>query len=179
MSKSTRGSYSINSKVVDDFIKASPKFDGPIYRGIKFNTPLKEGDVIGGKQFTSWSSSKGTAEDFSKRRDPKGNNAVIELSQTSAGASIKHLSRNPYENEVLLSRNASLRVKKVDTYEVQDINGRTIKRKRIEVEEFIGSKESKGIGDSSGKGSELQDWITIEEKWERDFKDDVFSIEGK
>lgn len=175
---SARGGYSINSKLIDEFIKASPKFEGKLYRGVRFSTNVREGDIIGGKNFSSWTSSSSTATDFSRRRDSKGNYCVMELGETNAGASIKHLSRNPYENEVLISRNAKMQVAKVEVIDKQNIDGKDIKEKRVTLKEYIEPSEVKALKQDNNVDDNIE-WMTIEEKWDRDINDDLFFVVKK
>jgi len=100
---------------VEDFIKASPKWaGGQLHRGIKIYDmndyakilkSVQDGKPIDMRGMSSWSSDKDVAESFASA----GKRHVILITNeksTSHGTSIKHLSKYPHEQEVLMSKDA-------------------------------------------------------------------------
>jgi|LSQX01.1.fsa_nt_gb SPP1 gp7 family putative phage head morphogenesis protein len=107
-------------KSIERFISLSPKYDGEIYRGIKFKYDDAKGNrLIAGLQvgkkinmngISSWSSDFNSAGSF---LESDTNNVFFKLAKSNKSAPIKHLSQYPGENEVIMSKNARFIVKNV------------------------------------------------------------------
>ncbi len=103
---------------LDRFIEVSPKFKSPppLARGIKvdrgsdFLSGLKSGATIDMRGTSSWSSNKDIAHGFAKSGEVP---VVFQLSKTSLGTSIKHLSSFPGEDEVLMHSSAKFKISAV------------------------------------------------------------------
>lgn len=96
---------------LERFIDRAPKWDGKMtYRGIKMNASelkkMKVGDTIDMKGTSSWSSTYRIAEGFSNQK-------VVFASPTQKhGTSIRFHSGFDKENEVLVSKRSSYRIKR-------------------------------------------------------------------
>lgn len=118
------------AKACEDFIKASPKWaGGNLHRGINVDNDVRDqivaraqkGQPIDMKGVSSWSSDKETANAFG-HTDGNPEGAVIfhtNKKSTKHGTSIKHLSKYPNEDEVLMSANSVFTPTKIE----KDKNG--------------------------------------------------------
>lgn len=105
---------------IEDFIEASPKWEGGrIYRGIGVNDQDVLDDILSNawkgkpidmRGMSSWSSKKSKAQSFGENNTKKGGKTVLFVTNGKPsggkGTSIKHLSHFPTEEEVLMSKDA-------------------------------------------------------------------------
>lgn len=101
---------------LEKYIRLSPKWGGgELYRGIKLDyeqmSQFKVGQTLTMKGPSSWSSRRSLAEDFTGGLNVLG--VVFVLPKTTRGASVKHLSEFPSEDEVLVSGKAKFKIKKI------------------------------------------------------------------
>lgn len=117
-----RKAYEKKAKDLESFIGKSPKWaGGKTYRGISLSdsdvAKIKVGktfDVNGGGS-ASWSTDPGVADAFASTFGRKGHRSVIFVSPTQRkGTSIKHLSGNEDEDEVLVSKSARYTVSRIE-----------------------------------------------------------------
>ena len=120
--------YENEGKMLESFIKDSPKWDGSgtLYRGISVDKKAaadiikkaQAGEPLDQKGTASWSSQESTAKSFAGWGGNYNEHIVFVLSGgTMKGTSIKHLSNYSSENEVLMSktqRSKATNVKKTD-----------------------------------------------------------------
>lgn len=109
------------SKALDTFIEKSPKWDGEAYRGINIADSKAANDLINackaGKTITqngtsSWSSNRQIAEGASASMD--GGTRIVFVSKGKQnGTSIRHISAEPGEDEVIMHSKAQWKATKV------------------------------------------------------------------
>lgn len=121
---------------IEKYLQLSPKWGGgELYRGIKLDyeqiSQFKVGQTITMKGPSSWTSRRSLAENFTGGSDVLG--VVFVLPKTTKGASIKHLSDFPNEDEVLISGKAKYKIKKITETELASTNK---KGWQIELEEI-------------------------------------------
>lgn len=130
MSKNLSGWKREASEMLERFIEISPKFDGPVYRGIALDETVdvaslfRAGNVVDMRGTSSWSSSEDLSRKFADPfelakqkilKDPHGKVGVeFHLSQTNKGASISHISYFSHEMEVLISKDARFLVRSIE-----------------------------------------------------------------
>lgn len=113
--------YRQKANEIEKFIEHSPTWSGgTLYRGItiendKFDAFIqlhKKGALIDQRGVSSWTTSKGTAENFASSGGTI-KKVMFELPGTKMGTSINHLSNTAGEQEVLISAFANAKVKSV------------------------------------------------------------------
>lgn len=116
-----------NSNKISDFLKAAPKTEGTVYRGMNFLKDTKgtkqyndflanmtEGEELTFPSFSSTTTNKSTAEGFSGANVPgKYNGIVIEM-ETKSGVYLDGASVFESEDEILLDKNTKYVIDKVD-----------------------------------------------------------------
>ena len=161
------------AQMVEDFIRNSPKWDNnsPLYRGVSLPSniaiKMKVGQMVDMKGVSSWSSNKGVADKFTEEGYSIGNKpersenigVLFFLPKTNSGASVSHFSEMPYENEVILSAMASLRVKSI-----KSVDG----IQHIELEEYTIRKMISLLIIKATKPEKKGKAILIQEKWKID-----------
>lgn len=102
------------SKQVEDYIAKAPKWDGgTTYRGITdvsdnvLANLTTEGTVFDMRGTSSWSSKESIAKSFANSGH---NDIVFESATQSKGTSVRHISRFPTEDEILVSKSSKYRV---------------------------------------------------------------------
>lgn len=108
---------------IEDFIAKSPKWDGgTLYRGLEMDTKtaatliagMKKGKAISQNGMSSWSSKESVARGFaSADYIGEGASIIFKTSSAKSGTSIKHLSKFPGEDEVLVSSKALWKATKI------------------------------------------------------------------
>ena len=107
------GNPSEKAKALEEYIAIAPKWNGgKIYRGInvsaseanKIISDAEKGTVFSGGGTTSWSSSNAVAKQYAGTGN--GIKIMYRTSGTKLGTSIRHLSKNPDEDEVAISQTA-------------------------------------------------------------------------
>ena len=100
------------------FIDKSPKWDKPAYRGIQVDRDMvnklmsAKGQTIDMGGTSSWSSDKSMAELFSSSREGK-TGVLFQVEKPGRATSVKHLSMNEHENEVLVHKDQKYKVEDV------------------------------------------------------------------
>ena len=100
--RSGEGEYSKVADRIEEFIEASPKYKGSIYRGISLDAKdanamldrLLEGETIDQKGISSWATDKSWAEEFATmqaRNDKTQVKVVFQIDDNKSGVSIKHI----------------------------------------------------------------------------------------
>jgi hypothetical protein len=108
--------FSRDAKNAEDYIEKAPKWNGgTLYRGINLengdaNTVFKSGTELDMRGTSSWSSDKGVADNFTFG---SGTKVVFQCDKVSKATSVTHLSDNPSEKEVLVSKDTKYVSKKV------------------------------------------------------------------
>ena len=159
---------------IEEFIDNSPKWDGngSLYRGLNMQniSHWKEGKVINMKGVSSWSDDEKIAQDFSKVEGfTARKNVIFMLPGSDNGTSIKHLSANPHENEILVSKYTSFKIRKIEP------KGDYI---YIKVDELIQPREiAKEFMNVVVKEGGKQ--MTLYDKWKYDSENDLIEIEDK
>lgn len=103
-------------KTIEDFISASPKYNGNIYRGIKFDgnvgkqfvSNLVEGSELDMNGISSWSSSLEYAQKVASNHNLEYQ--IVFSCKNKSGVGIEHISTMPEEKEVLQSAGSRFRV---------------------------------------------------------------------
>ena len=110
---------------IEEFIAKSPKWDGgDIYRGISVDSDtasniiagIKNGKAISMMGMSSWSTNKSIASDYFGNANSTwsdGATIIFKASGAKHGTSIRHLSKFPHEDEVLVSNKATWKGVKV------------------------------------------------------------------
>jgi len=150
--------YAAKSDRIDQYLKASPKFDAAISRGIRLDTQgiadLKQArtnkhliDMQGG--ISSWTSRDDVSIEFAGRESSKIP-VIFRLVETRKGASVAHLSKYGLtESEVLMPSTAKFRVlainqiKNVELVEEKKLVSSGEKRYNKEYEDFMSSMTAK------------------------------------
>lgn len=107
----TEGEMYRKAQLIDDYIKAAPKYDGPIYRGMSLPDEVIEQFKVGGTfrekgNLSSWSSSDDVAKMFAEGRQGElgGTRVILETVNNEYSAPVSHLSIfGNEESEVLVS----------------------------------------------------------------------------
>lgn len=102
------------SKQIEDYIAKAPKWDGgTTFRGITdvsdsvLDSLTTEGTVFDMRGTSSWSSKESVAKSFA---NSGYNDIVFESVTQSKGTSVRHISRYPTEDEILVSKSSQYRV---------------------------------------------------------------------
>lgn len=106
-------------KAIEDYITAAPKYDGNIYRGIKFDADsgktfiekLAEGAELDMNGISSWTSSKEYAQKVASNHNL--DYQVVFSCKNKTGVGIEHISTMPEEKEVLQSANSRFKITSV------------------------------------------------------------------
>lgn len=108
---------------IEDFIAKSPKWEGgTLYRGIDIDKAtaktliagMKKGKAISQNGMSSWSSSESVARSFATADVSwEGASIIFKTSSAKSGTSIRHLSKFPREDEVLVSSTAKWKATKI------------------------------------------------------------------
>ena len=137
--KASRGEndeYKAEADAMEDFISKSPKWaGGRLYRGM-FIAPVSnkrkellsnaaEGKPIDMLGLSSWTSNKEVAEKFGGHFDASIY-FVTNGKETNRGTSIRHLSRKPEEDEVLVSGKAKFYPTKIEVVKIENADGHMI-----------------------------------------------------
>lgn len=129
--KSYRESAFKAGEILENYIKAAPKYKGQIYRGVNLDdsayneimNTLSNGGTINMKGTASWSSSLKTAQSFASTYSGRHKVVFVLNGDTKAGTSIQHLSSyGKGEHEVLVSKKTRYSATKIET----DKAGRTV-----------------------------------------------------
>lgn len=107
---------------IEEYIHDAPKWgnSGTLYRGIQAKkdvvddiiNKLKAGEAIDQRGTSSWSSREQVARDFAGKG--QSTSIIFRVDGTMKGTSIKHLSKFASEDEVLVSKEARWRAKKIE-----------------------------------------------------------------
>jgi hypothetical protein len=107
------------AKHVEDFIELSPKWEKPVYRGMKmdkkgydsFMSQIEAGKILDMNGTSSWTSSEKMAKSYAVSNDKKkSNKVVLEMDKTNHGTSIKHMAKWANEDEIVISQKAKMKV---------------------------------------------------------------------
>ncbi len=107
----TDGDLFRKAELIDDYIKAAPKYDAPIYRGMTLPDDVIDQFKVGGTfrengNLSSWSSSKDVASMFAEGRQSElgGTPVILETVNKQYSTPVSHLSLfGNEESEVLVS----------------------------------------------------------------------------
>lgn len=108
--------FSRDAKAVEDYIDKAPKWnDGTLYRGINVESGdvksiFKPGTELDMQGTSSWSSEKRIADSYTFG---SGTKVIFQCDKISKATSITHISNNPSEKEVLVSKDTKYVAKKV------------------------------------------------------------------
>lgn len=108
--------FSRDAKMVEDYIDKAPKWnDGTLYRGINVENGdvkslFKPGTELDMQGTSSWSSDKGVSETFTWG---SGTKVIFQCDKISKATSVTHISNNPSEKEVLVSKDTKYVTKKI------------------------------------------------------------------
>ena len=98
------------AKLIDEFIMKSPKFSGPIYRGIALPREMAEKLAVGGKFvengfLSSWTQLKYVAEGFAdnNHRSSATEPVIFTTNRTDYAVAVHNLSKYASEGEVLVT----------------------------------------------------------------------------
>jgi hypothetical protein len=101
------------AKAINQYIETAPTFNGTIYRGMRFDSKDERDQFIqnvsGGyslEAMSSFSSSKIISKDFASR----GEHGILFKVKNRSGVSIRNLSPNPDEDEVMVPKGAKYRI---------------------------------------------------------------------
>lgn len=108
--------FSRDAKTIEDYIEKAPKWnDGTLYRGINVENGdvksiFKPGTELDMQGTSSWSSDKGVSETFTWG---SGTKVIFQCDKISKATSVTHISNNPSEKEVLVSKDTKYVTKKI------------------------------------------------------------------
>ena len=108
--------FSRDAKTIEDYIDKAPKWnDGTLYRGINVENGdvkslFKPGTELDMQGTSSWSSEKGVSETFTWG---SGTKVIFQCDKISKATSVTHISNNPSEKEVLVSKDTKYVTKKI------------------------------------------------------------------
>lgn len=108
--------FSRDAKTIEDYIEKAPKWnEGTLYRGINIENGdakslFKPGTEMDMKGTSSWSSEKKIADSYTFG---SGTKVIFQCDKISKATSVTHLSDNPSEKEVLVSKDTKYISKKV------------------------------------------------------------------
>ncbi len=156
---------------IEDFIKKAPAWNGngTIYRGmrVKLDSSLannvKVGENIDLGGFSSWTSDNQYASSWAQNSPGKKGTSVMvfKMKKADNATSVRHLSRIPMEDEVLLSGDVKLKITGVTKLKKGIIE--------VTVEENKATKEWKQfVVSKSAKENTKEDQIVLQDKWELD-----------
>jgi len=111
---------SIEAQRIEAFIKDSPSWKGKLYRGVKADaSQLNVGDVIDMRGISSWTSEERIAQKFAYVTEKDKYGIIFELSgEVNHTTSIAHLARFGSEQEVIMSGQATMKVKSISGHKV-------------------------------------------------------------
>lgn len=108
--------FSRDAKTIEEYIEKAPKWnEGTLYRGINIESGdakslFKPGTEMDMKGTSSWSSEKKIADSYTFG---SGTKVIFQCDKISKATSVTHLSDNPSEKEVLVSKDTKYISKKV------------------------------------------------------------------
>ena len=126
----TDGEKKNEENIINEGLKRMGAYDGPIYRGMKFDrfedaadfAVLQPGDELTMKSISSWTSDPTAARDFSNLDRPGMTSVVIMCNNNKTGVGVQHLSKfRDYEAEVLAPSTSKWRVGKVTVKSKLDV----------------------------------------------------------
>lgn len=108
--------FSNDAKNIEEYIDKAPHWNGgTLYRGVGLDASVdvksafKPGTELNMQGTSSWSSDTGIAKNFARDR----NMVIFQCDRISKATSVSHISNNPGEKEVLVSKDTKYVAKKV------------------------------------------------------------------
>lgn len=112
------GEDSEDAQKIEAYLATAQKYDGRIYRGVQLNSVDdfysrygKDGSIFKESSMNSWTSNTSIANDFAHTNDDRPV-AVLFGVQNKSGSSIRNISEEFSEEEVLVPKNAQYRIKR-------------------------------------------------------------------